>query len=275
MTNRLNFGFSPCPNDTYIFCGIAEGLIPTGGLAFEFVIDDVESLNQLTMDNRLQVSKVSCHAYYYLRDRYVFLRHGSAFGKGCGPLIVTKDHHTIDQLADKKIAVPGQFTTATLLLRLFYGKRQRLLNNLIVMPFNEIMPAVADGHVDAGVVIHEGRFTFANYGLKALVDLGMWWEQDTGLPIPLGGIVARSDLGKAMINDIDDLIRQSISYADRDLSSVMPFIKRHAQELSDEVIMNHIRLYVNQYTRAFDTEAQRALDELIKRTEGVEKWIKA
>ena len=266
---RLTLGFSPCPNDTYIFFALFYGLVRVDGIDFECVIDDVETLNGLALDGRLEVSKVSCHAYFYLRDRYRFLNYGAAFGRGCGPLVVSREELMPSGLSGLKMAVPGRYTTAMLLLKLFAAQQGITLAETVVMPFNQIMAAVKDGRVDVGLIIHEGRFTFQTYGLKEVVDLGGWWEEETGLPIPLGGIVASRSLTDRTISVIEQLISDSIAYADANPSSAMPFIKRHAQELSDDVIKSHIGLYVNDYSRKLPFEGQRALEELIKRTEGV------
>lgn len=259
-----SLGFSPCPNDTFIFYAIANRKIDTLGLDFELHIEDVETLNKLAMKRELDITKISCHAFCYLQDDYQFLRAGAALGRGCGPLLVAKKKYKAKDLSDKKIAVPGELTTAFLLLKLFLSTFNLHPSTFVFMPFNEIMQSVRDGKVDAGLIIHEGRFTYPEYGLVEIVDLGQWWENQTGLPIPLGGIIAKKELGPAKITAIEDLIRMSIKYSMTHMEEVMPFIKKYSQELSKSVIIKHIGLYVNDYTLEVGSDGMSALNELLR-----------
>ena len=263
---KLTLGYSPCPNDTFIFYAMIHGKIDTGGLKFKETLLDVETLNQRALNAELDLTKVSYHAFGHLRDNYALLRSGSALGRGCGPIVVTKDGHTMEELRNRKIAVPGKLTTASLLLQLY---DQAFVNssNLIMMPFNEIMDAVSNGDVDAGVIIHESRFTYVSYGLSRVIDLGQWWEKETGLPIPLGGILAKRELGGELILKVEDLLRQSIEYSYNNRFESMGYIKEHSQELSDGVIKDHIKLYVNDFTIDIGDEGEKAVSELISRAE--------
>lgn len=262
---KLALGFSPCPNDTFIFYALAHRKIGLRGYAFDLCIDDVEALNRRAMQGSLPVTKVSCAAYVHLQKTHRFLRSGGAFGRGCGPLVVARENRQSALLDGASIAIPGELTTAHLLLRLFADASGIRPARVVPMVFHEIMPAVASGAVDAGVIIHEGRFTYAAAGLHALVDLGAWWEQTTGLPIPLGGIIAQSALGDQVIGDIESIIRESLTYARMNPDEAMPYIRQHAQELSDEVIRQHIGLYVNELSADFGPEGLAALDELAAR----------
>ena len=257
-------GFSPCPNDTFIFYALANKKIDMGGFDFDLHIEDVETLNKLAMKRELDITKISCHAFYYLQDDYQFLRAGAALGRGCGPLLVAKKRYKIKDLSDKKIAVPGELTTAFLLLKLFFSTFNLHPSSFVVMPFNEIMQAVRDGRADAGLIIHESRFTYPEYGLSEIADLGEWWEKQTGLPIPLGGIIAKKGLGTKKILAIEDLIRTSIKYSMSHREEVMPFIKKYSQEMSESVIIKHIDLYVNNYTLEIGDDGLAALNGLLK-----------
>lgn len=269
----ISLGFSPCPNDTFIFYALANKLIDLKGLDFSLVIEDVETLNQLAIKRAIDATKISCHAFYYLQNDYQFLRAGGAFGRGCGPLLVQKTEDR-EQKTDKrsvmqKIAIPGELTTAFLLLKLYLSSNSSPVTrhpslSFIVMPFYEIMSAVRDGKVDAGLIIHESRFTYPEYGLKKIVDLGEWWENETGLLIPLGGIIAKKSLGSSTIEAIENLIRASVQYSMLQREDAMLFIKKYSQELSDDIILKHIALYVNEYTLDIRDEGQAALDELMK-----------
>ena len=262
----LTLGYSPCPNDTFIFYAFIHGKIDTGGLEFKETLLDVETLNQKALKAELDITKISYHAFGHLRDNYALLRAGGALGKGCGPIVVTKDEYTMQELRDKKIAVPGKLTTATLLLYL-YDPAFKNSSNLVIMPFHEILGAVANGDVDAGVIIHESRFTYVSYGLSRAIDLGQWWEKETGLPIPLGGILAKRELGRDLILKVDDLLRQSIEYSYNNRFEPMGYIKEHSQELSEGVIKDHISLYVNDFTMDVGDEGEKAVTELISRAE--------
>ena len=263
----LTLGYSPCPNDTFIFYAMTHGKIDTGGLKFKETLLDVETLNQKALKGELDLTKISYHAFGHLRDKYALLRSGSALGRGCGPIVVTKDGHTMEDLRGKKIAIPGKLTTASLLLQL-YNSAFVNSSNLIIMPFHEIMDAVANGDVDAGVIIHESRFTYVSCGLSRVIDLGRWWEKETGLPIPLGGILAKRELGRELILKVEDLLRQSIEYSYNNRFEPMGYIKEHSQELSDGVIKDHISLYVNDFTIDVGEEGEKAITELISRAEG-------
>jgi 1,4-dihydroxy-6-naphthoate synthase len=240
---KLSLGYSPCPNDTFIFYALTHDKLDAD-ITFRETLKDVEKLNQMALLKEFDVTKASFHGFGYLRDEYCLLHSGSALGHGCGPLIVARNPIKEDELCMKKIAIPGKMTTAYLLLKLFAP----LANNIIEMPFDRIMNAVSLGTVDAGLIIHESRFTYPKYDLVKLIDLGEWWEKETGLPIPLGGILARRDLGKPVIVKIDQFIRQSIEYAFRHHGETRGYIKKNAQELDDDVIDQHIRLYVNDYS---------------------------
>ncbi len=262
----LRLGFSPCPNDTFIFYALANGKVDPGDLRFAFVIEDVETLNQLALRREIEISKVSCHAYVHLEDDYRFLSTGGAFGRGCGPLVVSDTCRLMDDLAGKRVAIPGQLTTAFLLLRLYFrasggGKP----SSYVAMPFHEIMAAVRGGACDAGLIIHEGRFTYRDYGLHELLDLGDWWDRETGLPLPLGGIVAKRSLGEGVIGEIEHCIGSSVQYADFHREELRSYVKKYSQELSDDVIDQHISLYVNRYSLDIGEEGRAALEELMSR----------
>ena len=262
-TAPLTLGFSPCPNDTFMFYPLVHGLVDTNGLSFRERLEDVETLNRLALAGELDVSKVSYHALGYIRDRYTLLRSGSALGRGCGPLLVARNAIDPTDLRGKRIAVPGLYTTALLLLRLLDPR----LKNFIVMPFNEIMHAVLTGQVDAGLIIHESRFTYQEAGLHKLVDLGEWWEGETDLPIPLGGIVARRSLGTETIAVIERALRNGIEYAHSNPAVAANYIREHSQEMSQEVCAAHIGLYVNDYSANLGQQGEQAIACLLQRAE--------
>jgi 1,4-dihydroxy-6-naphthoate synthase len=258
---KLSLGYSPCPNDTFIFYALAHKKV-NGNVEFSETLKDVETLNRMALRGKLDVTKVSFSAFSHLREEYCLLHSGSALGKGCGPLIVAKDRIDLADLAGKKIAIPGKMTTAYLLLQLFDPD----IRNVVEMPFDRIMNAVNLGAVDAGLIIHEGRFTYPRYGLQEIVDLGKWWEGETGLPIPLGGIIAKRSLGADVINEIDRMLKKSVKFAFANRSMTRGYIKEHAQELDNEVIDQHIGLYVNDYTLDIGDGAA-AVEELLKMAE--------
>ncbi|MBW2186999.1 MAG: 1,4-dihydroxy-6-naphthoate synthase [Deltaproteobacteria bacterium] len=259
----LTLGYSPCPNDTFIFNALIHGLVPCDGISFTERLEDVETLNRLAMESALDLTKISYHALGHLRDRYVLLRSGGALGRGCGPLLVAKQPCSIEQLRNKTILIPGELTTAHLLLQL-HGEGFKQVKSL---PFDQIIPALGRGEADAGVVIHESRFTYQQQGLHQVLDLGQWWEQLTGLPIPLGGILARRDLPCETINTIDSALSASVRYAQQHPDAATQYIRSHAQELSDTVTHDHIQLYVNSFSIDLGDEGIAAVQELLGRAE--------
>lgn len=261
----LTLGFSPCPNDTFIFHALVHGLVDCPGIALAERLEDVETLNRLALDEALDIAKVSFHLLGHIRDNYVLLRSGGAMGRGCGPLVVSARFTGMDQLKGRRIAVPGRYTTASLLLRLFDPH----LDDIVHIPFNEIMGAIARGEVDAGVIIHESRFTYQEAGLSRLLDLGEWWERETGRPIPLGGIVARRSLGKEVVLAIESSLRASVAYALAHPAEANDYIRAHSQEMSDEVCAAHVNLYVNNFSLDLGAEGEAAVSALLSRAEAV------
>ncbi len=261
--HTLTLGYSPCPNDTFIFHALVHGLVDGGGFAFREQLDDVETLNRLALAGALDISKVSYHLLGFIRDDYCLLRSGGALGRGCGPLVVSGRFTSMGDLKGKRIAVPGRYTTASLLLRLFDPE----LDNIVFLPFHEIMGAVARGEVDAGVIIHESRFTYAGLGLTKLLDLGDWWERETGHPIPLGGIVVRRSLGAAVALRLERALKASVEYALAHPEAAGDYIRSHSQEMSAEVCAAHINLYVNRFSVELGAEGEAAVAALLARAE--------
>lgn len=258
----LTLGYSPCPNDTFIFYALVHGRIDTDVLIFKEVLADVETLNQMARQARLDITKVSFHAFAHLRGSYCLLRSGGALGKGCGPLVVAREEYDMKDLRGKTIAIPGDLTTAFLLLRVF---DPALKDRVRVMPFHRVIDAVKRGDADAGLIIHESRFTYRREGLRQVIDLGEWWEKETSLPIPLGCIIARRELGRDLVQKTDALIRASLSYAFNNRDETKTYIRSHAQELDDSVIDQHIQLYVNAYSLDIGEDGTRAAQELFRR----------
>jgi len=261
----LTLGYSPCPNDTFIFHGMVHGLAAASGLILaEPQLADVETLNEWALAGRLDVSKISCHALGYVLGEYRLLAAGAALGRGCGPLLVARAAVSLSELASCRIAIPGRLTTAALLLKLFVPH----CVDLVPMRFDLIMPAIVAGQVDAGVIIHESRFTYQQHGLCCLRDLGEWWEEVSGSPIPLGCIVARRTLGEERLALLEALIRSSVrqAFANSDLSR--DYIRRHAQELDEQVIAEHIRLYVNSSSVELGEEGRNAIALLLAKGRG-------
>ena len=261
--HTMTLGYSPCPNDTHIFYALKHGLVDGGGLLFKERLEDVETLNQLALNGLFDISKVSYHAVGFIRDEYCVLRSGGALGRGCGPLVVTREYNSMAALKGKKVALPGRFTTASLLFQL-YGAAA---GEVVYLPFREIMEAVRSGEADAGVIIHESRFTFASYGLSCVLDLGDWWERKTGYPIPLGCIVARRSLGASTLKVLDRIVRDSVVYANTHPDEALGYICQHAQEMSAEVCRAHIQLYVNDFTIDLGREGEAAVTALLARAE--------
>ncbi|HWI40156.1 MAG TPA: 1,4-dihydroxy-6-naphthoate synthase, partial [Verrucomicrobiae bacterium] len=256
----LTLGFSSCPNDTFLFYALVHGLL-AGSPPFRHRIEDVETLNRLVLARELDVSKVSCHLVGHVRDDYVLLRSGGALGRGCGPLVVAREGLAATDLHRKRVAVPGRYTTAWLLLRMFDPR----IGEGVFMPFDRIMDSVASGETDAGLIIHESRFTYASHGLVSLLDLGEWWEGSTGMPLPLGGIVARRSLGEPLLRRLESLLRESVEYAWSRPGEAQPYIRRHSQEMSEETCQAHISLYVNDFSAEVGEEGERAMRLLLER----------
>lgn len=259
----FSLGYSPCPNDTFIFYGLVHGRIQ-GAPACRELLEDIATLNSMALEGRLDVTKISFHAFAHLREGYCLLHSGGALGRGCGPLVVAREGMASDELRGKRVAIPGKLTTAALLLRLFDPG----VEQLVVMPFDEILPAAERGEVDAGLIIHESRFTYPRHGLVKVIDLGEWWEESTGHPIPLGGILARRELGVELIGRIDRALRESVEFAHAHPEEVRGYIREHAQEMEDEVMRAHIDLYVNEYTLDYGAEGEAAIVDLLDRAVG-------
>lgn len=258
----LSLGFSPCPNDTFIFCSLVnEPAVDKDSFFAPPCLEDVETLNRWAFASRLDVTKLSFHAVGHLLDTYCILQSGSALGRGCGPLLVAAAGLSSKELAGRRVAIPGAYTTAALLFRMFLPE----CTELVEMRFEQIMPAVLNGEVAAGVIIHESRFTYQRLGLCCLQDLGQWWEQATGLPIPLGCIAARRELGRETIQEIDRRISRSLASAHTHPGKCMDYIRRYAQETEDAVIMKHIGLYVNDFSLDLGVEGRLAVETFLSR----------
>ncbi len=263
---KLTLGFSPCPNDTFIFDALVHHKIDTEGLEFDFLLADVEELNRKAFAWELDVTKVSFHAFLFVTDRYILLDSGSALGFGAGPLVISKKEISLEGLAGKRIAIPGRYTTANLLFSLAVpgsvDKKEML--------FSCIEQAVLDNTVDAGLIIHENRFTYQDKGLLKVADFGDFWEKLTGKPIPLGGIIARRSLPDDILHRLNRSLKRSVEFALAN-NGLNDFIRCNAQEMNDEVMRKHIDLYVNEFSVNLGTEGKEAVNMLIDKS--VERGI--
>jgi 1,4-dihydroxy-6-naphthoate synthase len=263
----MKIAFSPCPNDTFVFHALVHGLIPDAP-KFEVTYADIDITNTLAASsNELDILKVSYAALPWVLPEYKLLSCGGALGRGCGPLVLTAgtnaDPTNAAQLSGKRVAVPSERSTAYLLFRLWAAQNvPGGVGEIVVMPFHEIMPAVRDGQIDAGLVIHEARFTYQNYGLSKTVDLGNWWESDTGFPIPLGAIIARRSLD---LSAVTAWIRSSVEYAWAHPEVSRSYILDHAQEMDPSVAQSHIDLYVNEFTANLGDSGYAAITSLLER----------
>ncbi|MDQ6929081.1 MAG: 1,4-dihydroxy-6-naphthoate synthase [Candidatus Eremiobacteraeota bacterium] len=262
VVRPVTLAYSPCPNDTYIFAALGTSKIE-GPLEIRVVLEDVEALNTSAINGDYELSKVSYGAIPDLLDNYRILRAGGALGHGCGPLVIAKPGagKTLEDFRDKLIAIPGERTTAFLLLRLALGYSP----HIIQMRFDQIVEAVESGLVDAGLIIHESRFTYAQSGLSEIIDLGDWWEKQTGLPIPLGAILVRNDVPDAQAREINESIRASLRFAREHEDQIMGYVRQNAVETSEEVTRKHIELYVNEYSDDIGESGIAAVAELFKR----------
>ena len=257
----LTLGFSPCPNDTFIFDAMIHGKIDTEGLSFEVQLGDVEALNKMAFAAQLDITKLSYHAYAYLTAQYVLLDAGSALGNNCGPLLIARE--TMDKTAIEKahIAIPGQYTTANFLLSLAYPQAQQKTAVL----FSEIEDGVLNGTFDAGLIIHENRFTYQDKGLVKLIDLGAFWEATTGHPIPLGGIVVNRRLPRTVQQKVNRVMQRSVRYAFEHPEASSLYVKQHAQEMEQQVLEQHIGLYVNSFTENLGVRGKAAIQLLFEK----------
>lgn len=258
---KLTLGFSPCPNDTFIFDALVHERLAANDLEFEVLLADVEELNQKAFRTELDITKLSYHAFAHLTEKYQLLQAGSALGNNCGPLLIAKREMHPEELADARIAIPGKYTTANFLLSLAYPQATNKYETL----FSNIEQDVLDGKADAGLIIHENRFTYREKGLVKIQDLGEYWEQDTGLPIPLGGIVIRRDLPEQVKKQVNRLMTESVQEARNHPEQTRPYVRQHAQEMDESVMYQHIDLYVNEYTQHLGDRGREAIELMFKR----------
>jgi 1,4-dihydroxy-6-naphthoate synthase len=261
---HYSLAYSPCPNDTYIFAALTNGLLPDAPTV-EVVLDDVEALNTAAREGRFELTKVSYGAIPYLTEHYRILRAGGALGRGCGPLVIVKPRADGTALADLPedavFAIPGRYTTAYALLRLALGREPRTRE----LRFDRIVDAVTSGEVDAGLIIHESRFTYQQAGLAQAIDLGDWWESQTGNAIPLGAILVRRDISDADAHAIDEAIRRSLQFAREREDAIIDYVREHAFEMDDAVMRSHIGLYVNEYSDDVGPVGQASVEDFFAR----------
>lgn len=257
---KLTLGFSPCPNDTFIFDALVNKKIDSEGLDFDVVLEDVETLNQWAFEGKLDITKLSYPAFFQNLDKYVLLNSGAALGKGVGPLLISKNKTQETAIEESSIALPGENTTANLLFSFAYPEAKK--KNF--MRFDKIENAVLAGETDLGVIIHENRFTYQQKGLYRVTDLGNFWEEKMNVPIPLGGIAVRRSVDKPVSLQIEKLIRKSIEYAFTGYPLITEYVKQHSQEMSEEVMRQHIELYVNNFSIDLSDDGRNAIKLLYK-----------
>ena len=267
---KVTFAYSPCPNDTFMFEPIFSGRIDTRGIDFEIVHDEVEQLNLSAFGRKYDVSKLSFSTFAKVVGQYQLLNAGAALGKNCGPILVSKKPLQLARAEEYKIAIPGVNTTANLMLSLAVPHAV----NKVEILFSEIEEAVLAGTVDAGLIIHESRFTYQSKGLQKLLDVGEYWESQTQTPIPLGGIAVARDLDSKLKGDIDAVIRESVAYAFAHPKSGLTYIREHAQEMDESVMYSHIDLYVNEYSKDLGEEGKKSVATLFQKL-GLEEELTA
>ncbi len=260
----ISLGFSPCPNDTFIFDALVNNKIDTGNLQFEPVLEDVQTLNQWAIEEKLMVTKLSYGVWPLVMNNYHLLNSGSALGTGVGPLLITNEELVIRNIEDSLIAIPGKNTTAHLLFSMAYPNAK----NKVFLRYDEIENFVLEGK-GLGVIIHENRFTYAEKGLKKVIDLGDYWEKKTGLPIPLGGIVVKKTVQPIIQQQIDNLIKQSIEFAFNNYPVLNDYIRNNAQEMSEDVMRKHIDLYVNEFSLNLGDKGKAAVEKLLEVYKGM------
>ena len=250
---KLTLGFSPCPNDTFIFDAMVHHKIDTEGLEFKVVFADVESLNKWAFEGKLDVTKLSYNAFTNCVDDYALLDSGSALGNNCGPLLIKKQNTILTK--ESKIAIPGKYTTANMLLEIAFPEYKNKIETL----FSDIESDVLDGTVDAGLIIHENRFTYQDKGLIKVQDLGEFWEEKIKLPIPLGGIVVKRNLDFDLQKKVERILRKSVEYAFENRDDSAEYVKLHSQEMTKEVVDAHINLYVNEFSVSLGSQGREAI----------------
>jgi 1,4-dihydroxy-6-naphthoate synthase len=261
---RIRLGHSPDPDDAFMFWGLASGTVDQRGFEFEHVLRDIQTLNEWAMEGRLEVTAISLHAYPHVQARYVLLPHGASMGSGYGPIVVAREPLGSDELRRAEIAVPGRLTTAFLTLRLHLGEfayRE--------VPFDEILDEVSSGKADAGLLIHEGQLTYAAGGLHKVVDLGEWWQAETGLPLPLGANVARRDLGPEVLRELSSVLAESIRAGLDNRGPALEYALQFGRGLDDELADRFVGMYVNELTEDYGEEGRRAVRELLRRGEEI------
>ena len=258
---KLTLGFSPCPNDTFIFDAMVHHKIDTEGLDFEVIFGDVEQLNKWAFQGKLDITKLSFNAFTHCVNDYALLDSGSALGNNCGPLLIKKPNTILT--TNSKIAIPGKYTTANMLLNIAYPHYKNKVETL----FSDIENDIINGNVDAGIIIHENRFTYKEKGLEKAKDLGEFWEEETGLPIPLGGIVIKRSLPFEVQEKMERVLRKSVKYAFANPNSSADYVKCHAQEMEKEVVDAHINLYVNYFSISLGIEGKEAVQLLFEKSE--------
>ncbi|NLR56669.1 1,4-dihydroxy-6-naphthoate synthase [Chitinophaga polysaccharea] len=262
---HLSLGFSPCPNDTFIFDALVNKKIDTKDFTFDTHLEDVETLNNWALQGKLAITKLSFAVYLKVKDQYDLLNSGSALGRGCGPLLIARNDIPREEIKNLRIAIPGENTTANLLFSIAFPEAK----NKKIMVFSEIENAVLNGDVDAGVIIHENRFTYQLKGLVKLMDMGEFWEQTTGNPIPLGGIFIRKDVPEAIRHQLDQLIHQSLQNSYTTYPQLSDYVKSHAQEMDEQVMRQHIDLYVNDFSLDLGQEGKAAVTALMQAAEKI------
>jgi 1,4-dihydroxy-6-naphthoate synthase len=262
---KLSLGFSPCPNDTFIFDALVNGRIDTGDLEFEVVMDDVESLNKMARKGELDITKISFHAYAYVSSVYQILNAGAALGKGCGPILISKDPIPANKIKYCVVGIPGRLTTANLLFSLAFP--DALTKKEIV--FSQIEQELLDDRIDAGVIIHENRFTYEQKGLHKIMDLGAYWEEHYGVAVPLGGIAIKRSIPAEIAARVDRLIRESVTYAFANPNHSAAYVAQHAQEMDPAVMQQHIGLYVNEHSIDLGEAGRQAIEKMYIESAGI------
>jgi 1,4-dihydroxy-6-naphthoate synthase len=261
---KLTLGFSPCPNDTFIFDAMVHGRIDTEGLEFDYFLADVEELNRKALNSEVDITKISYHAYAYVAQNYLILESGSALGHRNGPLLISRRKINPEDLNDSRIAIPGKYTTANLLFSIAWPHAVNKIEYL----FSDIEDALLNDEVDAGIIIHETRFTYFKRGLRKISDLGEYWEKLSGLPIPLGAIVINRNIPDDIALKVNNVLRKSLEYAYKDSFASYDFVSGNAKEMDSTIMNNHIKLFVNEYTLHLGDKGKEAINEMFRIASG-------